>query len=101
MVEQVGVDTAQLVDLLTTTLFRGAGYSTYGDLVTERHYQPARFTTCLGRKDVHLALDAAEAGGRTEPLGKPLRTVLDQAIAQGHGGDDWASIAGLQRPTRA
>jgi len=101
MAEQIGVHTAQLVDLLTTTLFPGAVYTSYGALIAEGRYQPGGFTTRLGRKDVHLALDAARTGGLTLPFGEALRTVLDQAIAQGHGDDDWASIAELQRPAHA
>ncbi len=98
MAEQAGVDPAQLIDLLTTTLFPGPVYTAYGALIAEHRYQPAGFTTQLGRKDVHLALDAAHAGGLTLPFGEALRTALDQAIAQGHGEDDWASIAELRRP---
>lgn len=101
MAEKIGVDPAQLIDLLTTTLFPGAVYASYGSLIAERRYQPAGFTTSLGRKDVHLALDAARAGGLTLPFGEALRTALDQTIAQGHGDDDWASIAELQRPAHA
>ncbi|WP_421075240.1 MULTISPECIES: tyrosine-type recombinase/integrase [unclassified Microbacterium] len=71
MAEQVGVSTDQLVDLLTTTLFPGAVYTSYGALIAERRYQPGGFTTRLGRKDVHLALDAARTGGLTLLFGKP------------------------------
>lgn len=98
MAEQVGVDPTQLIDLLTATLFPGAVYASYGALIAQHSYQPAGFTTHLGRKDVHLALDAAQQNGLTLPFGEVLRTVLDQAIVRGHGDDDWASIAELQRP---
>lgn len=95
--ERVGVDPAQLIELLTATLFPGAVYASYGTLIAERRYRPAGFTTRLGRKDVHLALDAAQTSGHTLPFGEVLRAVLDEAIAEGHGDDDWASIAELQR----
>lgn len=101
MAEQVGVDPTQLVELLTATLFPGAVYGSYGALIAEHRYRPAGFTTHLGRKDVHLALDAAQAGGPTLPFGEALRTALDRTIARGHGDDDWASIAELQRPVGA
>lgn len=97
LAEKAGVDPAQLVELMTTTLFPGPVYSTYGSLIAERRYQPAGFATVLGRKDVHLALDSADAVGATLPFGAVLREVFEQAIAQGHADDDWASIAELRR----
>ena len=97
LAEKAGVDPAQLVELMTTTLFPGPVYATYGGLIAERRYQPAGFTTVLGRKDVHLALDAADAVGATLPFGAVLREVFEQALAQGRADDDWASIAELRR----
>ena len=97
LAEKAGVDPAQLVELMTTTLFPGPVYATYGGLIAERRYQPAGFTTVLGRKDVHLALDAADAVGATLPFGDVLREVFEQALAQGRADDDWASIAELRR----
>ncbi len=98
MAEGIGIEPSLLVDVLTTTLFPGVVHASYGAIIAERRYQPAGFTTRLGRKDVHLALDAAHAGGLTLPFGEALRAALDDAIARGYGDDDWASIAELQRP---
>lgn len=100
MTEHVGGRPTQLIDLLTTTLFPGAVYTSYGSLIAEHRYQPAGFTTSLGRKDVHLALDTARDGGLIPPFGDALRTALDKAVGRGHGDDDRASIAELQRPAR-
>ncbi|SDL42878.1 NAD(P)-dependent oxidoreductase [Streptomyces indicus] len=94
--ERAGVDSGHLVELLTSTLFPGAVYTAYGSMIAERRYQPADFTTALGRKDLHLALDAAVAQGASLPIGELLRTVFDQAIADGRGADDWAAIAEQQ-----
>ena len=99
LAEQTGVDAGQLIELLTTTLFPGQVYASYGALIAERRYLPAAFTTALGRKDLHLALDAANDHGLTLPFGEVLREVFEQAIRDGHGQDDWASIAEqLPRP---
>ncbi|MEN2740634.1 NAD(P)-dependent oxidoreductase [Microbacterium sp. X-17] len=95
--ERTGIDPARVVELLTSTLFPGPVYSAYGHLIAERHYQPAGFTTILGRKDVHLALDAAANVGVTLPFGEVLREVFDDAISQGRSLDDWAAIAELRR----
>ncbi|MEU4504442.1 NAD(P)-dependent oxidoreductase [Streptomyces sp. NPDC024089] len=96
LAEGAGVDSGQLVELLTSTLFPGAVYTGYGSMIAERRYQPAGFTTVLGRKDLHLALDAATDQGRPLPIGQLLRAVFDEAIADGRGADDWAVIAEQQ-----
>jgi 3-hydroxyisobutyrate dehydrogenase-like beta-hydroxyacid dehydrogenase len=95
--EESRVDPGRFIELLTSTLFPGPVYTSYGALIAEQRYRPAGFTTRLGRKDVHLALDAADAAGRALPFGDVLRSVFEEAIEQGHGEDDWASIAELQR----
>ncbi|MDN6557182.1 MAG: NAD(P)-dependent oxidoreductase [Acidipropionibacterium acidipropionici] len=92
LAEHSGVDTSQLIDLLTSSLFPGATYTAYRTLIAERRYQPAGFTTTLGRKDLHLALDAADEHGLTLPFGEILRAIFDQAIADGSGDEDWAAI---------
>ncbi|MET9373631.1 NAD(P)-dependent oxidoreductase [Streptomyces sp. NPDC002992] len=96
LAEGAGVDSGQFVELLTSTLFPGAVYTGYGSMIAERRYQPAGFTTVLGRKDLHLALDAANDHNIPLPIGQLLRAVFDQAIADGRGADDWAVIAEQQ-----
>ncbi|MFT4042174.1 MAG: NAD(P)-dependent oxidoreductase [Gordonia sp. (in: high G+C Gram-positive bacteria)] len=96
LAEQTGVDAEHLVDLLTSTLFPGQVYASYGALIAERRYQPAGFTTALGRKDLHLALDAAAEHNITLPVGELLRGVFDQALRDGFRDHDWASIAEQQ-----
>jgi 3-hydroxyisobutyrate dehydrogenase-like beta-hydroxyacid dehydrogenase len=94
LAEGAGVDSGQFVELLTSTLFPGAGHAGYGSMIAERRYQPAGFTTILGRKDLHLALDAATDHDTPLPIGQLLHAVFDQAIADGHGADDWAGHRG-------
>ncbi|WP_418960601.1 NAD(P)-dependent oxidoreductase [Streptomyces tritici] len=96
LAEGAGVDSGQLVELLTSTLFPGAVYTGYGSMIAERRYQPAGFTTVLGRKDLHLALDAATDQGIPLPIGRLLADVFDAAVADGRGADDWAVIAEQQ-----
>ncbi|MFI0898898.1 NAD(P)-dependent oxidoreductase [Streptomyces sp. NPDC020983] len=94
--EGAGVDPGQLVELLTSTLFPGTVHTGYGSMIAERRYQPAGFTTLLGRKDLHLALDAAADHGIPLPTGELLRAVFDQAVADGRGEDDWAAVTEQQ-----
>ncbi|WP_040805540.1 NAD(P)-dependent oxidoreductase [Nocardia concava] len=96
VVEGAGIDSGQFVELLTSTLFPGPVYTGYGSMIAERRYQPAGFTTTLGRKDLHLALQTAADQNIPLPIGQLLRTVFDQTIAEGHAADDWASIVEQQ-----
>ncbi len=98
--ESAGLDPQQLVDLLTSTLFPGPVYSGYGSMIASRSYLPAGFTTTLGAKDVHLALDTASSLGIDLPLGEVLGDVFARALAAGHADQDWASVADLM-PRRA
>ncbi len=99
LAEARDVDAGQLTELLSSTMFPGQVYGTYGKLIAQRRYQPAGFTTELGRKDLHLALDSAAHANIPLPIGEVLRSVFDQAIQAGHGHDDWASIT-EQEPRR-
>ncbi|MFI0929953.1 NAD(P)-dependent oxidoreductase [Streptomyces sp. NPDC021012] len=94
--DAAGADPGQFVELLASTLFPGPVYSGYGSMIAQRKYQPAGFTTTLGRKDLHLALDAAADQAIPLPFGELLRGVFDQAIADGRAADDWAAIAEQQ-----
>ncbi|MFC4138254.1 MULTISPECIES: NAD(P)-dependent oxidoreductase [unclassified Microbacterium] len=96
LAEASGVDAHQLVELLTSTLFPGQVYSSYGMLIADRRYQPAGFTTELGQKDLRLALDTAAEHEIPLPVGELLRAVFEQAIREGLAHDDWASISELQ-----
>ncbi|MDX5564552.1 NAD(P)-dependent oxidoreductase [Streptomyces sp. ID05-04B] len=94
--DAAGADPGQFVELLASTLFPGPVYSGYGSMIAQRRYRPAGFTAALGRKDLHLALDAAAGQAVSLPFGELLRGVFDQAIADGRAADDWAVIAEQQ-----
>lgn len=95
LAEHSGVNPADLIELLSGTLFPGRIYQAYGTMIAERRFQPPGFTTELGRKDLHLALDAAAEQHIELPLGELLRAAFDDTIANGRGGDDWVAIAEL------
>ncbi|MGW4808531.1 NAD(P)-dependent oxidoreductase [Kitasatospora sp. NPDC004272] len=94
--DAAGADPEQFVELLTSTLFPGPVHAGYGSMIARRTYRPARFSTVLGRKDLHLALDAAAGQGVPLPFGDLLAGVFDRAIADGRAADDWAVIAEQQ-----
>ncbi len=98
IVEHHGIDPVGFAELLTSTLFGGASYTAYADIIAHRRYEPAGFTTVLGLKDLGLAEAAAEQVGVTLPTAPALRRVFEQTLAQ-PGGDklDWAAIAEVAR----
>ena len=98
IVENHGVDPVNFVELLTQTLFAGAAYTGYGEIIAARRFQPPGFTLQLGLKDLGLAEDAASEAGVTLPSVKALRSVFEQAISrQGADELDWAAISEISR----
>jgi 3-hydroxyisobutyrate dehydrogenase-like beta-hydroxyacid dehydrogenase len=102
IVEHHGIDAAGFTELLTSTLFGGMSYTAYADIIVNRRYEPAGFSTVLGLKDLGLAETAAEQVGVTLPTAPALRRVFEQTLAK-PGGDklDWAAIAEISRHTGA
>lgn len=88
-----GVDAADFLEVMTSTLFAAPAYQGYGRLIAEQHFSPAGFAMPLGLKDVGLALSAGE--GRRVPL--PFAGVLRDGFldALAHGGEDldWSALA--------
>jgi 3-hydroxyisobutyrate dehydrogenase-like beta-hydroxyacid dehydrogenase len=97
MTEAYGVQAAELMNVLTNTLFAAPVYKNYGAMIVERRYEPAAFRLTLGLKDMRLALAAAEAARTTMPFASLLRDHLLEAVAQGDGDRDWAALAEVAR----
>ena len=105
LAEKGGIPRAQLLDVLTSTLFDSPVYRNYGDMLAEQRYAPAGFAAPLGLKDMRLAGQSAEALGVPMPLLGVLRDHLLQTIAVEGAAADWSAIgltiaknAGLYRP---
>lgn len=88
-----GVEAADFLEVMTSTLFAAPAYQGYGKLIAEQRFSPAGFAMPLGLKDVGLALSAGE--GRRVPL--PFAGVLRDNFldALTHGGEslDWSALA--------
>jgi len=99
LVEAHGVDAGDFTELLSSTLFGGAVYTGYGDIIAHRKYLPAGLTVELGLKDLSLA--EAAAAERDLPLASAplLRDAFELAIAETPG-YDWAAIAEVSRRAR-
>jgi len=95
LVGKAGVDRHAFVDLLASTIFPAPAYKTYGNLIADNEFQPARFAAPLGFKDIRLTLAAAESLRVPMPLGSLLRDRFLRLLAQGGDDLDWAAIGGL------
>jgi 3-hydroxyisobutyrate dehydrogenase-like beta-hydroxyacid dehydrogenase len=95
LVGKAGIDEGEYLEILTSSLFQGPVYKTYGALIADQKFEPAGFAAPLGQKDIGLALAAAEKLNVPLPLASLLR---DRFLTlRAHGGDklDWSAIAGL------
>lgn len=98
MTERLGVPASQFVELLTNTLFGGVVYTTYGGIIADERYTPPGFHIELGRKDLGLAEEVAEAGGVTLATMPALKQVFERALADPELKDaDWSAIAEVSR----
>ena len=88
---------ADLLDLLTSTLFAAPVYKNYGGLIAARRYEPPGFNLKLGAKDVGLVLSAAGAAGVPMPFASVLRDNLIEAIGHGDADKDLAALAEVAR----
>ena len=90
-----GVAGADLLDLLTNTLFASPVYKGYGAAIAAGRYEPPAFGLALGAKDIGLALAAAGAVGVPMPFASVLRDNLLDAISHGDGGKDLAALSAV------
>lgn len=93
LVSRHGLKPADLVDLVSNTIFTGPVYSGYGALIGERRYEPAAFKAVLGLKDVDLILAAARQVNVTLPGAEVVQGHLREAVAEGDGEKDLAVLA--------
>ena len=93
LAEAHGVSAAELLDLLTNTIFAAPVYKNYGAWIAAGRYEPPGYGLALGAKDVRLALAAAEAARVPMPLASVLRDGLLEALAHGDGEKDLAALA--------
>ncbi|MFL5496646.1 MAG: NAD(P)-dependent oxidoreductase [Gemmatimonadales bacterium] len=97
MVERYGVPPAELLNVMTSTLFAAPVYQNYGALIVDRRYEPAAFRLALGLKDLRLVLEAADGARTPMPFAGVLHDHLLEAVAQGDGERDWAALAEVAR----
>jgi 3-hydroxyisobutyrate dehydrogenase-like beta-hydroxyacid dehydrogenase len=91
--QKSGLDPKVFFEMATNTLFAAPVFKTYGELILERNFEPAKFKLKLGLKDVRLALAAGEAAEVPLPIASVLRDTFLDAIANGAADKDWAALS--------
>ncbi len=92
LAEKGGVRRAQLLEVLTGSLFDAPPYKNYGAMLAQGNFRPAGFAAPLGLKDMRLAAAAADTLRVPMPLLGVLRDHLLQTIAVEGEDVDWSAI---------
>jgi 3-hydroxyisobutyrate dehydrogenase-like beta-hydroxyacid dehydrogenase len=93
LLRKSGVEPAQFLEVMTSTLFAAPVYKTYGNLIAREQFKPAAFKLPLGLKDVSLVLAAAGGARAPMPIASLVRDHLLAAIARNGEELDWSSLA--------
>lgn len=88
-----GVEAADFLEVMTSTLFAAPAYQGYGKLIAEQRFSPAGFAMPLGLKDVGLALSAGEGKRVPLPFAGVLRDNFLDALTHGGESLDWSALA--------
>jgi 3-hydroxyisobutyrate dehydrogenase len=95
--ECLGLDPRRFLEAITGAPFDMQYAHWKGGMMLEREF-PAAFTLELARKDVGLALEAAESTGVDLPVGRVTYERFGRAIELGHGEEDFAATYLAARP---
>jgi 3-hydroxyisobutyrate dehydrogenase-like beta-hydroxyacid dehydrogenase len=87
-----GMDPAQLLGILTETMFGGRAHSLYGEKIAGQHYAVGGFVMPLGLKDIRLALAEAEEAAVPMPTLEVVRDRLIAGIEHGYADLDWSAL---------
>ena len=86
--ESHGIDPEVYLEAVNSALFQSPFYAAYSKVLLHPP-ETAAATIELGQKDTRLFREAA--GSVPTPLADMLQQNLDEAIAEGHGKEDWAA----------
>lgn len=93
LVAKGGVEKADLLDFLTSTLFGAPIYKNYGALIVSEKFEPAGFAAVLAAKDMRLAGEAADNLDVSMPLNDLLRARLGRLVDGGEGHLDLTGLS--------
>jgi 3-hydroxyisobutyrate dehydrogenase-like beta-hydroxyacid dehydrogenase len=87
-----GLDPAQFLEIMTSSMFGGRVHKIYGDKLAAQRYAASGFVIPLALKDVRLALAEAEAANVAMPTVSVVRDRLIAGIARGYSKLDWSAL---------
>lgn len=93
LVAGFGVNKAEYLEMISSTLFNAPVYKNYGALIAADNYEPAGFKLKLGLKDVRLGLEAGDSTNVPMPISGVLRDSFLEAMAHSEANLDWAAMA--------
>ncbi len=93
LVEKLGVEPAQFLDVMLQGLFGAPAYEVYGQMIVDKNWDTGGATAVIGLKDANLALEAADAADMPLPSAHIWRDYLATAVDKGEGHLDWAVMA--------
>ncbi len=93
LLRKSGVEPAQFLEIMTSTLFAAPVYKTYGNLIAKEQFEPAAFKLPLGLKDVSLVLAAAGDVRAPMPIASLVRDHILAAIARNGEELDWSAFS--------
>jgi 3-hydroxyisobutyrate dehydrogenase-like beta-hydroxyacid dehydrogenase len=79
-----------MANLLLATDYGNRLIRSYGPIIADKRFEPAGFPMRLGRKDIGLALTAAN--GLKLPLTQMIAERMDTIIAADGGERDWSPL---------
>jgi 3-hydroxyisobutyrate dehydrogenase-like beta-hydroxyacid dehydrogenase len=92
-----GVPAADLLEVLTSTIFAAPVYKIYGGMIAEGRYHPPGFAADLALKDVRLAQAAGDEKGLALPLADLVESGLEALLAGEGETPDLAALAEVSR----
>jgi len=101
LTEASGLSRDRFFELILGTMFGSRSYQVYSANIANQRYEPG-FKASLGLKDLRLAREAAEQGGRTLPMLDAVHRRMAETVECGMGDRDWSAIAEftINRSTR-
>ena len=89
--EHAGIGGKTVLDVLNHSKLNSASFQAKGKMMLEKNFSALFFTENL-LKDTNLFIDAAHSLNSPTPIAETAKTLLEKALAQGLGKDDYSAI---------
>lgn len=93
LAEKSGVDSKQMWNMFSQTLFNTPLYANYSDIILQQKFEPAAFTMKLGLKDMNLVMEQAEVAQQPMPLAQLLQKNMKAIVDSGNENIDWSAVS--------